>query len=204
MSTSSARLPAPKIHVACTCGKKYRVPVAKAGRKLTCKGCGETFRVPREKGVSERSRGDILAGLGIDPVAAEKAYKAEIERRGKKRVYFCTRCQGEIEAHELKGAYIAGELVCPGCRATDLVADRRAERDQDLRKARGGAAAVELISDHRDPKKALPRALGYGALFFLGLTLPLWAVFGLGLLKALGIGALVALVGGGLIYRTRA
>src|SRR4051794_38983160 len=128
MSTSSARIPVHKVLVECACGKKYRVPAAKSGKKISCKNCGEKLRVPRETGVSERSRGDILASLGIDPVAAQEAYKAEVARREGKKTYRCMRCEGDIGANELKGAYVQGELVCPGCRATDEVAERRAER----------------------------------------------------------------------------
>lgn len=35
------------ISAACACGKRFRVPDDKAGRTLTCKECGGTFRVPR-------------------------------------------------------------------------------------------------------------------------------------------------------------
>src|SRR6185312_6790459 len=99
MSTSSARLPVHKITCECTCGKKYRVPATKQGKKISCKKCGEKFKVPRETSVSDRSRGNILAELGIDPVAAEEAYKAEIDRRSRgKKSYTCTRCEGEIGA----------------------------------------------------------------------------------------------------------
>ena len=79
----------------------------------------EKLRVPRETGVSERSRGNILAELGIDPVAAKQAYRAEIERRSRKRVYRCTRCEGEItqdEAKLLVGILLsaaADTTVCP-------------------------------------------------------------------------------------------
>src|SRR5581483_5944183 len=102
MSTSSARLPVHKIVVECSCGKKYRVPATKAGKKIPCKKCGEKFKVPRETGVSDRSRGNILASLGIDPVAAEQAYRAEAARRERKKMYFCTQCEGEISDDDIK------------------------------------------------------------------------------------------------------
>lgn len=202
MSTSSARLPAPKIHVSCPCGKKYRVPAAKAGKKITCKACGEKVRVAREAGVSERSRGNILAELGIDPVAAEQAYRAEVDRRSQpKKTYHCTRCEGDIGAHELNGAYVQGELVCPGCRASEVVADRRAERERDGKPKK---AAVELVSDYRDPKKALASALGFGALFFVGVLGPLWAVVGLRFVWAFAIALGVAGAGAGAVYKHHA
>src|SRR3989442_44437 len=120
---TSARLPKEKkekVKFSCSCGKRYRVPKTKVGKRITCKACGEKVKVPgrRETAVSDRSRKDILAGLGIDPLAAAQAYEQEVERRRPKRVYRCTRCVGELEPSELKGAYIQGELVCNGCRAT--------------------------------------------------------------------------------------
>ncbi len=204
MSTSSARLPQEKVSVKCKCGKKYRVPANKAGKKVACKGCGDKLKIPRDRNVSERSRGNILAELGIDPVAAEQAYKQEIDRRAQKRTYRCTRCEGEIGADEVKGAYVAGELVCTSCRASDAVVDRKAEREAQEKKAKGGKAAVELISDHRDPKKAVASAIGLGAVFLIGVLGPLWAVVGMGFLKAFAIAFVVAAVGGGAVYRSRA
>jgi predicted metal-binding protein len=204
MSISSARLPAPKIDVTCTCGKRYRVPAKKAGKTLVCKSCKGKIRIAREAGLSERSRGTILAELGIDAIAAEQAYKDEVEQRSVKRVYRCTRCAGEIASDEIKGAYVAGELVCPGCRASDLVADRKAEREAEEKKARGGKAAVELITDGRDARNALFRALSYGTVFFIGTTGPLWAIFSVGFLKAFVLGALVAALGAAAVYRARA
>jgi hypothetical protein len=198
MSTSSARLPVAKILVECICGKKYRVPAAKAGKKITCKKCGDKVRVPREAGVSERSRGNILAELGIDPVAAAEAYKAEVERRGAKKTYRCTRCEGDIGANELKGAYIQGDLVCPGCRATDLVADRKAERAKEAQKD----AAKALITDFRSPEKARRAALGYGLLFFVGIAGPLYTVTKLGFV-GIAIATVIALAGAYTVYRHR-
>jgi hypothetical protein len=203
MSTSSARIPAKKIQVQCDCGKKYRISANKAGKKVTCKSCGEKFRIPRMTEVSDRSRGNILAELGIDPVAAEQAYKHEIERRTQKRTYRCTRCEGEIGAGDVKGAYVAGELVCTSCRASEAVVDRKAEREAEEKKARGGKAAVELITDHHDPAKATASGIGFGVLFLIGVLGPLWAVVGMGFLKAFGIALVVAAAGGGAVYRSR-
>src|SRR5581483_12228239 len=119
-------------------------------------------------------------------------------RRGqKKKAYHCTRCEGEIGANEVQGSYVKGELICPGCRATDEVADRRAERE----KATGDkkAACEALITDHRDPAKARRAALGYGALFFAGVTGPLLSATSMRG-GAFAIGLAVALVGAITVY----
>lgn len=199
MSTSSARLPVHKVLVECTCGKKYRVPALKAGKKITCKKCGEKVRVPRETNVSERSRGNILASLGIDPVAAGEAYKAEVARREGKKTYRCMRCEGEIGANELKGAYVQGELVCPGCRATDEVADRKAERAKEAQKE----AAKALVTDYRDPIAARRAALGYGVLFFVGIAGPLLSLTSMRV-GSIAIALVVAVLGALTVYRHRA
>ncbi len=200
MSTSSVRLPIHKILVECECGKKYRVPATKQGKKISCKKCGDQIRVPREAAVSDRSRGNILAELGIDPVAAAEAYKAEVARRDqKKSTYFCTRCEGEIGANELKGAYVQGELVCPGCRASQEIADRKAERAKENQKE----AAKALVTDYRSPEKARRAAIAYGALFFVGIAGPLLSLTSM-TFGAIGIALVVALVGAATVYRHRA
>jgi transcription elongation factor Elf1 len=203
MSTSSARLPSAKVLVVCDCGKKYRVPATRAGKKISCKACGLKVRVPRGSEVSERSRGNILAELGIDPVAAEQAYQAEAARRRvEKKNYRCMRCDGDISADDVKGAYVQGELVCAGCRASAEVEDRRAaeQRQVDGKKP----AAVELAAPVSDPRRAMAAAVGYSAIFLIGVTGPLWAVAGLGFFKAFLLGAVVAGMGGATVYRTRA
>ena len=199
MSTSSARLPIHKILVECECGKKYRVPATKQGKKITCKKCGDQVRVPRETAVSDRSRGNILAELGIDPVAAGEAYKAEVTRREAKKTYRCTRCEGEIGSNEIKGAYVQGELVCPGCRASDEVADRKAERAKENQKE----AAKALVTDYRSPEKARRAAIGYGLLFFVGIAGPLLSLTTM-TFSAIGIALVVALAGAATVYRHRA
>lgn len=203
-STSSARVPAAKIEISCDCGKRYRVPARKAGKKITCKACGESVRIPKPKkpDVSQRSRQQILAELGIDPMAAEEAYKAEVARRTKKsKAYHCTRCSQELVESELKGAYVEGELVCSSCRASAEVSDRKAEREAEEKK-RKGPAAVELTTAP-DPQKALAAALGYGALFLVGIAGPLYFVADLGGLASFGLGLVVAGIGAATVYRTR-
>ncbi len=199
MSTSSARLPIHKILVECSCGKKYRVPAAKQGKKITCKKCGDKVRVPREAAVSDRSRGNILAELGIDPVAAQEAYKAEVARREAKKTYHCTRCEGAIGPDEIKGAYVKGELVCPGCRASDEVEDRKNERAKAAQKE----AAKAIVTDYRSPEKARRAALGYGLLFFVGIAGPLLTLSSMRF-GAIAIALVVALIGAATVYRHRA
>ncbi|HZV03400.1 MAG TPA: hypothetical protein VFF73_42240 [Planctomycetota bacterium] len=191
-----------KITIGCECGKRYRVPSSKAGKKIACKACGARIEVPRETALSERSRGNILASLGIDPTSAEEAYKAEVKKReSSEKVYVCTRCESPIPTVELKKAYVKGELICLGCQAAVQVEDRKAEREN----AEGGKkrAAVELISDHRDPVRDRLVASGYGALMFVGVLGPAWAIFGLRFLPALGLGLVAGIVVGALVLRSR-
>jgi DNA-directed RNA polymerase subunit M/transcription elongation factor TFIIS len=197
---SSARLPALKVSAKCKCGKRYLVPAAKRGKKIACKACGGAFKVPRDSIVSRSARGKILADLGIDPEAAERNYKAEAERNAQPvKTYRCTKCDGTMQASDLKGAYIKGELVCPGCRASAEVMDRREEE----RKAERKQKDVLLTEEVFHPERAMARALGYGALFFVGVAGPLFFVVGARAILAVALGLVIALVGGTMVYRSR-
>ncbi len=80
-----------RIAVACPCGKSYRVPAAKAGKRFACKACGETLRVvspasgapgpksrtkrpgrrePRARGRNDRAAARKASPLALAAVAA--------------------------------------------------------------------------------------------------------------------------------------
>lgn len=189
-----------RISVRCACGKAYRVGAAKAGKKITCKACGAKVKVPGERALSKSSRGFILAEFGIDAAAAEQRYEEETRRETADKVYRCSRCQKRLDAAELKGAYVSGELVCPECRAAAEVSDRKAEREAE---EKGQRAAVEAVSAREDPARARAIALAYGGLFLVGVAGPVYTLTSLGLVASLAIGLAVAAAGARQVYRLR-
>jgi|SRR5579871_5314734 len=194
-------LPGEQIPIACVCGKRYRVSVANAGAKLTCKVCGEKVRVPRAAAVSERSRNVILAEMGIDSDVAKARYKAEkLRETPQPRVYRCVRCEGTIPASKLKGAYVRGELLCEPCRDSAQVVDRKAEaeEEEDERKGRKRASIEGGRGAHA--RGAALLALAFGAFFFLGIFAPFWIVFDARLVASVAMGLLIAVPGGLAVY----
>ena len=130
-----------KISVRCNCGKGYRVSNAKAGKKIKCKGCGEKIKVPGIRALSQSSRGAILRSVGIDPDEASRNWEDESSRAGgDKKSWKCSRCAAPLEASELKGAYVQGELVCSVCR--EGLEDRREARDGDRRALKANEIAI--------------------------------------------------------------
>jgi hypothetical protein len=186
-----------KIPVKCECGKGYRVAARKAGKRITCKGCGKKVRVPGERILSKSSRGAILLSVGIDPVRAERNWEEESSKSKGGKTWKCSRCAAPLEPTELTGAYVEGELVCSVCRAG--LEDRR-----DAREGKRPLKKDEVaILSAPNPERARRQGFLYGGLFFVGFTGPLWAVFHLHLVVALLAGALIAAGGGWLVYRTR-
>ncbi len=81
----SRRYAPEKLRVACSCGKRYRVPARRAGSKLSCKACGAKVRIPWMR----------------SPV---------VETR-----YTCLHCKRAIASTELAGSYLRDEIVCRPC-----------------------------------------------------------------------------------------
>jgi transcription elongation factor Elf1 len=188
----------PRIEFHCLCGKSYRVSARKAGKKVSCKVCGHRFRVPGVGQLSKSSRGNILLSFGIDPEAAEQAFMEESSRESPAdRVYHCTHCQGAMGQDDLQGGYIKGELVCRACRDAASVEDRRLAREAEERHDR--RADVALVTPY-DARRAAIRAAVHGAVFFLGFAGPPFVIFGAPVLASVAVGAVVALVGGALVF----
>lgn len=189
-----------KIRVRCKCGKGYRVAPKKAGKKITCKGCGERVKVPGIRALSKSSRGNILLSVGIDPEASHRAWEEESSRSngGATKKWKCSECAAPLESGELKGAYIMGELVCSVCRAG--LEDRREGREGEERAKKHADVAILTAMS---PERAKRLGVLYGALFFVGFAGPLWAVFSLHFVLAVLVGAAVGSGGGWLVWRTR-
>ena len=158
MSTSaeSARRSPPKIEFSCTCGKRYRVPASKAGKKVRCRDCKLKVRVPAgDASISLRTRKAILDELGIDPEAAEQAYEQE-----KTKGYVCALCATKLDEDELPGAYGEEGLVCSSCRAANVEQRGEQEKTKDKR--------LQTWSKGGSVEGAKKKAYAYGALFFAG------------------------------------
>jgi hypothetical protein len=173
----------------CLCGKGYRVPAAKAGKRVACKACGEHIRVPGIPLLSRSSRGDILLSVGIDPEAAERKFNEEQllesnREKAKKKTYRCTRCEDPFESGELASAYYKGELVCTGCREIQ----KKAPDTGEGRRVRAAVAVGE-------PRTGA-QTFAYAGLFFLGFAGPAWTIFHFHGALAVVIGLVVAVVGG--------
>lgn len=195
MSTSSAEsarlAPPEKIEFACSCGKRYRVPASKAGKKVRCRGCRLQTRVPGDAGgISLRTRKAILDELGIDPDAAEKAFEQE-QVKG----YTCARCAESITEDELAGAYGEEGLVCSSCRAAEVA--QRGEHDEERKKK---DKRLQQWSKQGSADAAKKKAWAYSALFFAGTAGFVHSFFAPALLVSLGVGAAVAALGGRAIF----
>ncbi|MCO5166963.1 MAG: zinc-ribbon domain-containing protein [Planctomycetes bacterium] len=192
MSTSaeSARRSPPKIEFACSCGKRYRVPASKAGKKVRCRACRLKTRVPGDAAISLRTRKAILDELGIDPDAAEKAYEQE-QVQG----YSCARCAASLTEEELPGAYGEEGLVCASCRAAEV--EQRGEHDEERKKK---DKRLQTWSKQGSVDAAKKKAWAYSALFFAGTAGFVHSFFAPALVVSLGVGALVAAAGGRAIF----
>ncbi len=176
----------------CSCGKNYRAPVHKAGKRVVCKACGERVRIPGVPLLSKSSRGNILLSVGIDPEAAERAFNEEqllesSRGKAKKKTYHCTRCEDAFDSSELPNAYFEGELVCAGCRNILKKDPNEARRDKTPAVAIGAP-------------RSNAHAFAHAGLFFLGFAGPAWTIFHLHGALAVAIGLAVALVGGFAIH----
>jgi len=108
------------IRVPCVCGKTYRVPPEKAGRKLQCRRCGATQRIPKpepeddelhvdfemlesDEGPLPPRRGSREPALQLTPVAEEAAPdEGSRGRRKTKRKRRSKRRQGEARGAKRK------------------------------------------------------------------------------------------------------
>lgn len=192
MSTSaeSARHAPPKIEFSCTCGKRYRVPASKVGKKVRCRDCKLQVRVPGDPSISLRTRKAILDELGIDPDAAEQAYEQE-----KVQGYVCTLCATRLTDDELPAAYGEEGLVCSSCRAANV--EQRGEAAEDKKKKGRKVEAATQGS----VEAAKTKAYAYGALFLVGTAGFVNAIFAPALAVSLGVGAAAALLGGRAIFK---
>lgn len=193
MSTSaeSARRSPPKIEFSCSCGKRYRVPASKAGKKVRCRACKLKVRVPADEdgSISMRTRRAILDELGIDPDAAERAYEEE-----KVKGYSCTLCGAKLADDELPAAYGEEGLVCSSCRAASV--EQRGEAAEQAKNKR-----LEKWSKGGSVEGAKKKAYAYGALFFVGTAGLVNSVFAAPVAVSLGVGAAVAAVGARAIFK---
>lgn len=193
MSTSaeSARRSPPKIEFSCSCGKRYRVPASKAGKKVRCRDCKLKVRVPAgdASSISLRTRKAILDELGIDPDAAEQAYEQE-----KTKGYCCTVCSAKLTDDELPAAYGEEGLVCSSCRAAAV--EQRGEGAEKTKDKR-----LQQWSKGGSVEGAKKKAYAYGALFFAGTAGLVNSVFAAPVAVSLGVGAAVAAVGARAIFK---
>ena len=180
-----------KLEVRCACGKRYRVPVERAGRSFRCKSCSARLRVPRASQPESLSSHDaqrILAELGIDTSARER-FEAEVV------CFFCASPLGKSEREALD----EGEQpLCFACRASagQPVVDtpEPSKKPENYR---------ELDSWVRPPavREARQRALRLGALIGIGISGFCSSLMGLGLGPALAVGVLLGAFGGHHTYR---
>lgn len=192
MSTSaeSARRSPPKIEFSCSCGKRYRVPASKAGKKVRCRDCKLKVRVPAgDASISLRTRKAILDELGIDPDAAEQAYEEQ-----KTKGYVCTLCAADLSDDELPAAYGEEGLVCSTCRAANV--EQRGEAAEAKKDRR-----LQAWSKGGSVEGAKKKAWGYGALFFAGTAGLVNSVFAAPVVVSLGVGVAVAAVGARAIFK---
>ena len=191
-SAESARQPAAddKIEFACSCGKKYRVPAARAGKQIRCRNCRVKVRVPGDASISLRTRKAILGELGIDPEEAAQKFEAE-----KKKSYVCSLCASTIEEEELSGAYSEDGIVCGTCRAAAV--EQRGD-DPDKKKK---AQRIEKWSREGSVDVAKKKAWAYGALFFLGSAGFVHSIFAAPVVVTIGVAAVLASVGGRAIFK---
>lgn len=191
-SAESARRPASKIEFSCSCGKRYRVPASRAGKKVRCRDCGTKVSIPGDSNISLRTRKAILDELGIDPDAAEKAYSTEQQTS-----YVCTLCATKLAEEELQAAYGEEGLVCSSCRAAAV--EQRGDGAEGTKKK---AKKLEKWSkDGLTVEGAKRKAYAYGLLFFAGTAGFVNAFFDPMLAVSLGVGAVVAVLGGRAIFK---
>lgn len=190
-SAESARRPASKIEFSCSCGKRYRVPASRAGKKVRCRDCGTKVSIPGDANISLRTRKAILDELGIDADAAEQAYTTE-----KQTSYVCTLCATKLAEDELSAAYGEEGLVCSSCRAAAV--EQRGDTPEEKKQKQ---KRIEKWSKEGTVEGARKKAYAYGALFFAGTAGFVHTFFAPMLVVSLGVGAVIAVLGGKAIFK---
>ncbi len=202
LSSGTGRLNPPKIVVKCECGKRYRVPATKAGKKVRCKVCKQKLEIPglpvtRDNAISFRTRKAILAEFGINASGAERQYEEKKKLEG----YVCTHCADDIPEDDLKAAYCEEGLVCEPCRLAALTEREFGCPEENARKARLESDTVRWARG-KNVKAAEIKAASLGALFFFGIAGFVHTFLAPSLLITLPVAATVALLGAKLVYTT--
>ena len=192
-SAESARRPASKakIEFSCSCGKRYRVPASRAGKKVRCRDCGTKVSIPGDSNISLRTRKAILDELGIDADAAEQAYETKQQTS-----YVCTLCATKLAEEELSQAYGEEGLVCSSCRAAAV--EQRGENADEGKKQK---KKLEKWSKEGSVEGAKKKAYAYSVLFFAGTAGFVHTFFAPMLVVSLGVGAVIAVLGGKAIFK---
>jgi len=174
-----------KIEVACTCGKRYKVPRAKAGKVLRCGRCRTKLRVPDDALTSNDCQ-EILSELGIDPAQAREEYETE-----KKASLACFYCAARLIADELAALEEAEQPVCFTCKAGVVGQRGEAAPGAEPEEEERGPSTAALVR-RTTPEQAHRKSIALGALLLCGIGGPLHVVFGLSLLLALPLAAAIA------------
>lgn len=193
-SAESARRPSSKkkIEFSCSCGKRYRVPASRAGKKVRCRDCNTKVTIPGDANISLRTRKAILDELGIDPEAAEQAYTTEQQTS-----YVCTLCATKLAEEELQAAYGEEGLVCSSCRAAAV--EQRGDTPEEKKKKQ--KKLEKWSNDGRTVEGAKLKAYAYGLLFFAGIAGFVHTFFAPMLIVSLAVGAVIAAAGGRAIFK---
>jgi DNA-directed RNA polymerase subunit RPC12/RpoP len=202
LSSGTGRIEPAKLEIHCSCGKRYRVPATKAGKRVRCKRCRAKIQVPGDGAISMRTRRAILEDLGIDAEAAERRYEAEREesRQAEDRQgYVCGGCQETIDEEALKESYTSDGLRCDDCRAA--LVEQRELGDPSEKAKKKKKQKLDTWATGTTPEQAAKKAKAMGLLFFVGLTGMAWS-FGASLWLAVPIGAAVAYVGGRAVFNS--
>jgi len=197
--SASTRLPSvdDKIEFSCTCGKRYRVPSSKAGKKVRCKNCRLKVQVPGEAQISVRTRKAILEELGIDADESERGHAEEAS------TYRCNLCSTKMTSDEASNGYGGGELVCATCRASfggePDAAEPGAEGEKKKKKKKKG---LDDWSSQGTKEGAQRKAIAYGLLFFVGIAGFVQSIFAPGWLVTIAVAGAAAGLGARSVYKT--
>jgi hypothetical protein len=202
LSSGTGRITPPKIVVKCECGKRYRVPATKAGKKVRCKACKRKLEIPgipppRDNAISFRSRKAILAEFGINASGAERKYEEKKKLEG----YVCAHCADDIPEDDLKAAYCEEGLVCEECRVAAVTQREFGCPEDNARKARLKDDKVRWATE-KNTKAAEIKGAALGALFFFGVAGVVHTFFAPSFLITLPIAATAAFLGAKLVYRS--
>lgn len=174
------------VKVRCACGHRFQVAQAARGQRVPCAGCAREVRIPAASQRKHDSRA-LLAALGIDPDAAQRAYEAE-----RRRKLCCGLCAGPLDEAERARDVPEDQLACASCRSAEV-------------KTRGlpDEAKPRTLPSRRQPREAELRArvAAYGALFLVGTTGFVHSLVGAGPVVALVVGLGVAAVGAHAVTR---